>query len=63
MQRPKNPSSGPEKIGAILESLAESPELPQDVRDAIRAGLTKTRYTPHMGCPCGRCARAYGIIP
>ncbi len=61
MDRPNE--SGPQKAGAIAASLAKAPELTQDARDAIRAGLTKTRYTPHAGCPCERCARAFGIIP
>lgn len=60
--------SQPEPASAILARLAHEngpkrSTIPQDVRQAVQAGLGRDWYRPHPDCPCERCARVFRTIP
>lgn len=56
-------SASSTRVSTVLQNPRTLAELPQDVREAIQAGLRLDRYTPSPHCPCERCHRLYRTIP
>jgi len=57
---PGNQVGKPEEVGDVLLGMLDDPQLTDEARCAIRAGITGEA---HADCPCMACHEAAGTIP